>query len=225
MIRSTIQTPPIIAKQAPPIIAQPPKPPKSKAEAEAAIKQMRRSLKSWLHYRKRMDDYVAGEVKAPLLFRRAKPLPPAVVGSTLRSDRRASEQDLAETLHALLAESGIDVQSLPVPDVARDPDVAVKLATVVIQGKTPSETASAQAQGIVWFVLAIPIAGIVLVISQYIKSKADVAKEQERIRCIESGACTDSGFWLKVGAVSLTAWLAWDKFGLREAVQKRKRKQ
>ena len=198
--------------------------PEARRKAEAAVKQMRGSLKGWLKLRKRMDEYVAGKVKAPVLFRRAKPLPPAVVGATLREERYADEQDLAETLHALLVETGMDPQSLPVPDVGRDPDAAAKLATIVIKGKTPSEAASAQAQGVVWFVLAIPIAGVVLVISQYLKSKADVAKEKERIRCIESGACTDSGFWLKIGAVSLTAWLAWDKFGLREAVAKRKKR-
>jgi hypothetical protein len=193
-------------------------------QAEIALKQMQGGLKRWLYYRKRMDDYVAGKIKPPVLFRRAKPLPPAVVGATLRRDRLASEQDLAETLYALLTECGADGSSLPAPNVANDPDAAVKLAKIAIAGKTPSEATSAQAQGILWFVLAIPVAGVVLVISQYIKSKADVEKEKEHMRCIESGACTDSGFWLKVGAVAVVGWLAWDKFGLREAVERGKRK-
>lgn len=192
--------------------------------AEVALKQMQGGLKGWLYYRKRMDDYVAGKVKPPALFRRAKPLPPAVVGATLRRDRYASEQDLAETLYALLTECGADPGTLPAPNVQADPDAAAKLAQIVIAGKTPSEVPSAQAQGIVWFVLLIPVAGVVLVISQYIKSKAETEQEKERLRCVQAGACTDSGFWLKVGAISVVGWLAWDKFGLREAVEKGKRK-
>lgn len=194
----------------------------SKKQAEAALKQMQSSLRGWLKFRKRMDDYVAGKVKPPALFRRAKPLPPAVVGATLRAERFSSEQDLAETLHALLVECGVPAASLPAPDVRIDPNAAVKLATIAIEGKTPTEVANKTATGIVWFVLLIPIAGVVMVISQFIKSRADVQKEKERIRCVESGACTDAGFWLKVGAVAITAWLAWDKFGLREAVKKKK---
>lgn len=192
-------------------------------KAEAALKQMQRSLKSWLGYRRRMDAYVAGQVQAPTFFRRAKPLPPSAVAATLRQDRYRGEQDLANTLYALLVETGCPAEALPPADVAKDPDAAVKLAEIAIAGKCPSEMPMMQATGIVWFVLAIPIAGVVLVISQAIKTRADVEKERERMRCIESGACTDSGFWLKVGAITLTGWLAWDKFGLREAIEKRKR--
>jgi hypothetical protein len=193
----------------------------TKKQAEAALKQMQHGLKSWLKVRKRMDGYVVGQVRAPELFRRAKPLPPAVVAKTLRADRYRDEQDLAETLYSLLTECGADAASLPAPDVAKDPDAAAKLAVIAINGKTPSEVASPAAQGFVWFVLAIPVAGVVLVISQMIKSKADVVMQKEQLRCIESGGCTDYGFWLKVGAIAVTAWLAWDKFGVREAVQKR----
>jgi hypothetical protein len=173
-----------------------------------------------------MDNYVAGNVKAPALLRNpgAKPLPPAVVGSTLRAERYANEADLARQLYQLLVECGLDASSLPRPDVARDPDAAVKLAKIAISGKSPAEVSAPQAQGLAWFVLAIPVAGAALVISQYIKSKADVAMEQERLRCIESGACTDSGFWLKVASIAVIGWLAWDKMGLREAVNKRTRK-
>jgi len=194
--------------------------PADKKKAEASLKQMQGGLKKWLKFRKRMNEYVAGQLQAPALFRRAKPLPAAVVARTLRGDRYADEQDLAETLYALLTECGADPSALPAPDVAKDPDAAVKLAHIAVQGKTPSEASSPQAQGIVWFVLAIPAAAVVLVISQIVKSKADVAKHKEEMRCIQSGACTDYGFWLKVGAVATISWLAWDKFGLREAVRK-----
>lgn len=198
--------------------------PDEKRQAEAALKQMQRSLKSWLGYRRKLDAYVAGKVQAPALFRRAKPLPPSTVAITLRSDRYAGEQDLADTLYSLLTEIGCSASTLPSPDVARDPDAAVKLAQIAIAGKCPQDVIGPQSAGIVWFVLAIPIAGIVLVISQFIKSKADVEKERERLRCIQAGACTDTGFWLKVGAIAITSWLAWDKFGLREVVDKRKKR-
>lgn len=194
----------------------------SKREAEAALKQMKRSLRAWLKYRQKLDDYAAGRVEAPVLFRRAKPLPPQVVRATLRSERFEGEQDLANTLRGLLIETGCPI-SLPSSDVRRDPDAAVKLARIAIAGKCPGE-APAQGMGIVWFALAIPVAGIVLVISQFIKSRADVEKERERLRCIQAGACTDAGFWLKVGAVATVSWLAWAKLGLREVVEKQKRR-
>lgn len=197
--------------------------PSDKQRAEAALRQMQRSLRGWLTYRRRMDAYVVGKIVPPVLFRRAKPLPPSAVAATLRRDRYRGEQDLADTLHALLVETGCPAEALPLPNVANDPDAAVKLAEIALAGKCPSEMPVMQATGIIWL-LAIPIAGAVLVISQMIKSKADVEKERERLRCIEAGACTDSGFWLKVGAIAVTGWLAWDKFGLREAVEKRTKK-
>lgn len=195
--------------------------PGEKKQAEVALKGMRRGLKDWLKYRKRMNDYVSGKVKAPALYRLPgnKPLPPAAVGVTLRRERFAEEQDLAETLYTLLTECGADPAALPKPDVAKDQNAAAKLATIAIEGKTPSEAVAPSAQGIVWFVLLIPVAGVVIVLSQIIKSKADVAKEKERLRCIQSGACTDSGFWLKIASVSVIGWLAWDKMGLREVAK------
>jgi hypothetical protein len=196
--------------------------PNEKRQAEVALKSMRSGLKEWLKFRQRMDKYTVGMVEAPKLFRHPgfKPLPPDVVSATLRNDRYREEQDLAETLYHLLVECGADPSSLPRPDVAMDPDAAVKLATIAIKGKTPSEAASPTAQGIVWFVLLIPVAGVVIVLSQLIKSKADVIKEKERLRCIEAGACTDTGFWLKLASVSVLGWLAWDKMGLREQYKK-----
>lgn len=193
------------------------------AESEAAIRSMRASLKEWLKLRKRMDQYVAGNVNAPRALRNpgAKPLPPSVVGSTLMAERFAVEQDLAWQLFTLLTETGLAPSSLPQPNLRTDPNAAVKLAEVAINGKLPSEMGSPSAQGIVWFVLAIPVAGLVLVISQAIKSKADLAKEQERLRCIESGACTDSGFWLKMASLAVIGWIAWDKMGLKEAIRKK----
>lgn len=171
-----------------------------------------------------MDEAADGQRMAPRLGRRfgSKPLPPSVIRKTLDDERFYDEQDLARQLHQLLVECGANID-LPSPNVAADPNAAVRLAEIVLKGACPGETVDApQAQGIVWFVLAIPLAAVVLVISQVIKSKADVAKERERIRCIQSGHCTDYGFWLKVASVGIVGWLAWDKFGIREAIQKKK---
>lgn len=194
-------------------------------KARRALESMKRSLRGWLKYRRLLDRYVSGQRPAPVLFRNpgAAPLPPAVIATTLDRERYPVEQDMAETLHALLSEAGLDTQALPAPDVAQDPDAAVKLAAIALRGHIPSAAHGPAPQGVIWFVLAIPILGVVLVIGQMIKSKADVAKEKEKLRCIESGACTDSGFWLKVAAIATVGWLAWDKFGLRESVAKRKK--
>jgi hypothetical protein len=126
-------------------------------------------------------------------------------------------------LYGLLIEMGCNAASLPKPDVATDPDAAAKLAVIAIKGICPSDaTPQPQALGIFWFAIAIPIAGVAFVISQSIKSKADVAKHEAEIRCRESGACTDAGFWLKWGAIAVGAWVVWDKFGLKEKFKKTK---
>ncbi len=192
--------------------------PADKAKAEVALKAMKRSLRGWLSFRNRMDDYVRGDRDAPRAFRRpgAKPLPKAAISATLRDERFDDESTLARTLHALLSEVGLDEDCLPDTDVAEDPDAAVKLAEIAIAGACPSELPTPAAQGLVWFVLAIPIAGVVLLGSQFIKSRADVAKDRERLRCIRAGACTDSGFWIKTASVLVIGWIAWDKLGLRE---------
>jgi len=200
--------------------------PVPQARAKASLKAMQRNLKGWLKYRKIMNDYIAGKREAPKVFLApgVKPLPRATLAATLAAERYADDQDLATKLYSLLTECGMDPASLPNPDVAQDPNAALKLATIAVRGKTPDEVPSAQAQGIVWFVLLIPVAGAVFVLSQYISSKAEVEKEKERLRCVQAGACTDSGFWLKIASVAVLGWLAWDKFGLREAAAKGRRK-
>jgi hypothetical protein len=179
----------------------------AKSKAAASLKKMQKSLTRWLGYRSAMN-------------KAAEKLPPAAVAK-LKQDRFATEQALANNLHALLIEMGACGTAIPAADVSCDPDAAAKLAEVAIAGKTPGEVSSPQATGIFWWLIAIPVAGVVLVISQWIKSKADLAMEQEKTRCIQSGACTDEGFWLKWGAIAVIGWLAWDKFGLREAVRRK----
>jgi hypothetical protein len=198
--------------------------PSDKAKAEAALKAMQRSLKGWLKSRAKVDAIAAGKITPAALFRRpgARPLPASAVAATLRQDRLQVEQDLADQLYALLKETGC--HGVVYPDVKSEPNAAVRVAEIALAGKCPSDAdrapAGQEGLGIIWFVLLIPIAGVVIVLSQIVKSKADVAKHQADMQCIQSGHCTDTGFWLKVASVSVLAWLAWDKFGVRERVVK-----
>jgi len=159
------------------------------AETKRELDRAKRSLERWLSYRTK-----AGSSPA------------------LRAARADDEQALAKYLHTLLTRAGFQTAELPVPNVAVDPEAAVKLASLVILGETPG----AVPQGMIWF-LVVPVAALAWVISRAIQSQADLAAEKERLRCIEAGACTDSGFWMKAGAVAIIGWLAWDKFGLKEA--------
>lgn len=186
-----------------------------KVRAEREIRRMRSSLAAWLKYRKRNDDVALGKVKGRL---------PAHVVAKMLPHRRdwVLEQNLALELHALLSEV-LDAAALPNPDISKDPNAAVKLAKIAIAGKLPEEASGPQAQGLIWLWPAVIVVGLVLVtIMTKIRSDADVAKEKERVECIKMGACTDYGFWLKLGAIVVAGWVVWDKFGLREAVQKRK---
>lgn len=218
-------TPPGVVTQGPPGLSGTAAAPAPAAQAERAIRGMRGSLRRWLKVRRRMDDYVAGRRPAAGLLRNpgARPLPPKIAALNLRRDRLADEQDLANTIFALLVESGADGSSLPQPNVAVDPDAAVKLAEIATSGKLPTEAMVPSAQGILWLI-AIPVAGAVLIVSQLISSKAALAELKEENRCKESGGCTDTGFWLKVASIGVIGWLAWDKMGIREAVQRRFKK-
>lgn len=169
------------------------------AQAMAQLEKMTKALRKWLSYRKANDEQAVTQAEVQRLQR----------------SRRADEQALCDKLYALLMQAGFKETQLPVPDIQLDPNTAVELAELVLSGETPGP----EAQGFLW--LLIPIAGLAWVISSAIKSQADLAAEKERIRCIESGACTDYGFWLKVGGISLAAYLAWDKFGIKEFFKKK----
>jgi hypothetical protein len=125
------------------------------------------------------------------------------------------ERRLGQRLFVLLSEM-FDAQTLP---SAASP---IALAQIAISGKLPTETVSPSAQGIVWLWPAVAVVGLVLVtVIMKVRSDAADAADARRVQCIEAGKCTDTGFWLKLGGVMLVAWLAWDKFGLREAVERR----
>lgn len=140
--------------------------------------------------------------------------PPGLLKAQLRSGRRRTEQTLANHLHALLSEV-FDAAQLPSPDVTRDPDAAVKLAQIAVSGQLPGESQTPSETGFVWLWPAVIVVGMVLyTITTAIRSQADVAKEEERLRCIREGACTDYGFWLKVGSIAFLGWFAWEKLGV-----------
>lgn len=187
----------------------------SRSASEAKIRAMKASLSRWLKYRRIMDEVATGARtrRAILAAPGARPTPPAVLQATLRQERHFEENQLALHLHALLSEI-MDASQLPSPDVEKDPDAAVKLALIAISGQLPGEAGTATPTGIIWMWPLLIVGGAVLIISAVVKNMADVAKEKERLRCIREGACTDSGFWIKIGAVAFLGWLAWDKLGL-----------
>lgn len=192
--------------------------PAEMGRARADLARMKRSLKAWLKYRTINDAVAAGKpVKRPLLRTPGGRRPTAIAHALVLSRARAAdEQPLALELHTLLSEI-FDPAQLPGPDLAKNPDAAVQLAAIAISGKLPGEAAAPEAAGIIWmWPLVIVVGAITMVITSSIRSRADVAKERERIECIKAGACTDTGFWLKFGAIVVVGWLVWDRMGLRE---------
>lgn len=187
-----------------------------RALAERKLRSMKRSLKEWLMFRQRMDDAATGRIKAKV--------PASVIAKTLPHTRDwQAEQRLALRLHALLSEV-MDANQLPHPDITKDPNAAVKLAKIALSGQTPGEAAAPSAQGFLPVVFIWPIVIIVgmamFTIMTKISSDADVAKEKERLECIKVGACTDSGFWLKMGGIAVVAWIVWDKLGLKKGFKR-----
>jgi hypothetical protein len=183
-----------------------------KRKAEAELRRMKRSLKGWLKYRSRINAVATGRAKGKV---------PAHVARIMVERNRdwAREQTLALELYALLSEV-MDSQGLPDPNLSKDPDAAAKLARIAIAGKVEGE-GPAEAQGIIWLWPAVIVVGMVLfAIVTKIRSDADVLKERERMECIKVGACTDYGFWLKVGSLTLLGWFAWEKLGVGAKVKK-----
>jgi hypothetical protein len=130
------------------------------------------------------------------------------------------EQDLADQLYALLSELMPDAQ-LPNANLQSNPQGAVQLAQVAITGQasmqTSAPTATSGTHPWLWPVLI--VGGLLLTITTAIQSSADVASQKEQDACIEAGACTDYGFWLKAGGIVMLAWFAWRELGLGDAVK------
>lgn len=199
-----------------PIVQAAPVTPGEKAKAEKRIRKMRRSLKNWLKKRRINDEAAMGKRKAKV--------PASILAKTLPLARDWKlEQRLAIQLHGLLSEV-TDASQLPSPDISKDPNAAVKLALIAINGKLSGEAQSPSPQGILPLVFIWPVVIVVGMVMFTIMSKisndADLAELKEHNRCIESGACTDSGFWLKMGAAAVVGWIVWDKLGARKAFKK-----
>jgi hypothetical protein len=117
----------------------------------------------------------------------------------------------------------MDASRLPDPDISKDPNAAIKLTRIAISGKLPAETKKPSAQaGLPIFVwpAAVIVGMVMLTIMTKISSDADVARHKEEEISLRAGARTDSGFWLKLGAIAVVGWVAWDKLGVKKAFQK-----
>lgn len=179
------------------------------SKAKIELDRMKRSLASWLKYRKLNDAVAAGSAptKKPLAY-----------AQTVIAQSRdwGAEQKLAKQLHVLLAESFPGAQ-LPDPDVQKNPEAAVQLALMAINGPGTATSSPVTQDGWMWPVLI--VGGLLLAVTTVVRTLADVQKEREHNACIQAGACTDYGFWLKAGGVAALVWVAW-QMGLKERVGK-----
>jgi hypothetical protein len=188
--------------------------------AKLELQRMRSALQGWLKYRAINDAAASGTPLPTVWLKRpgASAPPPAVIALRLRRERQAYERELASDLHALLSEV-FDSSTIPSPDLDRNPNAAVDLARIAISGKVPGDTGP-QAAGFIWlWPLVIVIGGIAFVLASKIRNDAETAQEREHYQCIRDGHCTDSGFWLKVGAVGFLGWLTWDRLGVGERLK------
>jgi hypothetical protein len=63
------------------------------------------------------------------------------------------------------------------------------------------------------------VGGLLLAVTTAVKTAADVAKEREHYACIQAGACTDYGFWLKWAGIGTLAYFAWNDMGVGDMVK------
>lgn len=184
--------------------------------AATSLGKMRRSLKKWLKYRTLNDAVIAGTAKT------RKPL--AYAQRVVSSSRDAAlEQDIATQLSTLLATTMPGI-ALPNADVTANPDAAVQLAQLAINGSNvvaPTGTSGLFASPVShpWLWPVLIVGGVLLVVTTTIKTSADVAETQEQTACIEAGACTDYGFWLKAGGILALSYFAWNALGVGDVVK------
>ena len=181
-------------------------------QAAAELARMRAALAAWLRFRTLNDRVLAGT--APV----RKPL--AYAQRVVASGRDlAAEQDLANKLHALLAVV-MAGQSLPNADLRSNPLGAVQLAQVALMGGAsvsgPVATGGIFTGGHPWLWPALIVGALLVTVTTAIKTAADVAKDREEKACIEAGACTDYGFWLKAAGIGAILWFAWKEMGGKE---------
>lgn len=188
-------------------------------KAATELAKMRRSLAAWLKYRTINDSVLAGtitKIHKPLSYGQRV---------VMTSRNMANEQDLATKLYALLSQL-MPGQTLPNANVATNPNAAVQLAQIALQGAQGQVMESAAAtSGFLsvpshpWLWPVLIVGGLLLVVTTAIKTSADVAKDQEEKACIEAGACTDYGFWLKAGGIVALSWFAWRELGIGDLVK------
>lgn len=184
-------------------------------KAALELRRMRRSLQGWLKVRALNDRVMAGTITQI-----RTPLPYAQRVIAARRDMGA-EQDLATKLSALLGEILPDAM-LPNADLTQNPNGAVQLAQIAITGQVPVQALGPQpTAGLAhpWLWPALIVGAVLLTVTTAIKTAADVAKDQEEKACIEAGACTDYGFWLKAGGVVALVWFAWRELGVGHQVK------
>ena len=178
--------------------------------AKLELDRMRRSLAGWLKYRELNDAVVAGTAPTNK--------PRAFAAEVIAQGRDwNAEQKLAKQLSVLLAETMPDVP-LPDANIATNPQAAVQLAKIALNGS--ASVSSPQATGaIAWWWPAIIVGGLLLAVTTAIRSSAEVAKQKEYYSCVQAGACTDQGKWLKWGGIAALAFVAW-KMGLGERIKR-----
>ena len=185
--------------------------------AAAELARMRGSLAGWMRVRLQNDRVLAGQVST------RKPL--AYAQRVIAAGRdMAIEQDLAGKLYALLTVV-MPGYPLPDPDLSTNPSAAVQLAKLALSGgrsvSGPVPTSGLLTGGAPWLWPVLIVGAVLLTVTTAIKTAADIAKDREEKACIEAGACTDYGFWLKAGGVAVLAYLAWEKFGGRKLLKER----
>lgn len=182
------------------------------ARANALLRRMRRSLAIWLKYRGWNDEVAAGT--------RPTTKPRALAVQIVGQRDWATEQKLANQLHVLLSEVMPDAL-LPDPNITTNASAAVELAKIAISGKPPATVATAQPTGSTapWLWPVLIVGGLLLAVTSAIGSMADVAKTKEEYACIQAGACTDYGFWLKVGGIAMLGWFLWTQTSLKDQIK------
>jgi hypothetical protein len=134
------------------------------------------------------------------------------------AQRQADEQRIATQLYTLLAEV-FDGAALPNPSLRDNPQAATQLAEIALTGKPTAIVQEPEAQGLIWlWPVAIVAGAAAIVITSAIRNQAELAAERERLECIKIGACTDTGFWLKWGALLVGGWIVWEKLGVGQRI-------
>lgn len=178
-------------------------------KARVELDRMRGALRGWLKYRTLNDAVAQGVVETTK---------PREYARTVISQSRdwEAEGKLAKQLYVLLSETMPGVQ-LPDANVQTNPQAAVQLAKIALDGPPTTSPAAQGAWYMSWPVLI--VGGLLLAVTTVVRTMADVAKEKERLACVRAGACTDYGFWLKAGGIAALLWVAWQA-GLGERVRK-----